>query len=79
MSHDEIDQTILDCCQRHWAKVARVAFDAAKLLGVPKTEDIDFLGPRIKALVKAGKLEAEGNLDRWGFSEIRLSGKPAGT
>ena len=30
---------------------------------------------RIKALVKGGTLESAGNLDRWRFSEIRLTGK----
>ena len=41
----------------------------------PTGRDVDFIADRIKALVKAKKLEAEGNLDRWQYSEIRLTGK----
>jgi hypothetical protein len=37
--------------------------------------EVNFIGDRIKALVKAGALESAGNLDRWRFSEIRLTGK----
>jgi hypothetical protein len=37
--------------------------------------EIDFIVDRIKALVKAEKLEAAGNLDRCRYSEIRLTGK----
>jgi hypothetical protein len=33
---------------------------------------VDFIADRIKALVKAKKLQSKGNLDRWGFSEISL-------
>ena len=32
-------------------------------------------GDRIKALVKAEKLESAGDIDRWRYSEIRLTGK----
>jgi len=37
--------------------------------------DKDFIADRIKALVKAERLESQGNLDRWHFSEIRLPEK----
>ena len=40
-----------------------------------KGTDVQFIADRIKALVKAGKLESAGNLNRWRFSEIRLTGK----
>jgi hypothetical protein len=36
---------------------------------------VQFIADRIKALVKAKKLESAGNLNRWRFSEIRLTGK----
>ena len=40
-----------------------------------KGTDVQFIADRIKALVKAKKLELAGNLNRWRFSEIRLTGK----
>jgi Protein of unknown function len=35
---------------------------------------VGFIADRIKALVKAERLESAGNLDRWRYSEIRLTG-----
>jgi hypothetical protein len=90
MSPELVDQTILACCKPQFLKVARVIVDTATALKVPKplTErlfideapekpmgtEVDFIADRIKALVTAEKLESQGNLDRWRFSEIRLPG-----
>ena len=67
-----VDQAILACCKPRYLKVMRIATEVAKALKVPRGKNIDFIGDRIKALVKAKKLESVGDLDRWGFSEIRL-------
>jgi hypothetical protein len=91
MSPELVDQTILACSKPQFLKVARIIVDAATALKVPVRmverlfidetlekpmgTEVDFIADRIKALVKAGKLESAGNLDRWRFSEIRLSGK----
>ena len=75
MSPDLIDQTILVYCKTRFLKVARIVGDVAVALKVPRDLDKDFIADRIKALVKAEKLEAKGNLDEWRFSEIRLSEK----
>ena len=91
MSPELVDQTILACCKPQFLKVARIILDVAKALKVPKPLDerlfiddtlenpmgtkVDFIADRIKALVEAGRLESAGNLDRWRYSEIRLTGK----
>ena len=67
-----VDQAILACCKPQFMKVARIAYDVAKALKLPGGRRLDFTGDRIKALVKAKKLESRGNLDWRGFSEIRL-------
>jgi hypothetical protein len=72
MSPDLVDQTILACCKPQFLKVARIIRDVATAL---KRQDVDFIADRIKALVKAERLESAGNLDRWGYSEVRLTGK----
>jgi hypothetical protein len=41
----------------------------------PMGLEVDFIADRIKALVKAKKLESAGNLDGWRSSEIRLPKK----
>jgi hypothetical protein len=85
MSPDLVDETILACCKPRFLKVARIIGDVVTALNVltraEEPEDSrrrnaeDFIADRIRALVKAERLEAAGNLDRWGWSEIRLTGK----
>jgi hypothetical protein len=70
-----VDQAIMACCRPRFMKVARIVYDVAKALKLPRGRKVDFIGDRIKARVKAKMLESAGNLDRWGFSEIRLPEK----
>jgi hypothetical protein len=53
----------------------RLFIDVPETFEKPTGADVDFITDRIKALVKAERPESAGNLDRWRFSEIRLSGK----
>jgi hypothetical protein len=91
MSPELIDQTILASCEPQFRKVALIIVLVATALKVPKplTErlfmddapekpmgtDVDFIADRIKVLVEAGKLELQGNLNKWRFGEIRLPKK----
>jgi Protein of unknown function len=82
MSPELVDQAILAQCRPHFYKVARVIGRAAQDLNLAgeltrkeKEKDMQFILDRIKALVKAKKLESVGDLDRWINSEIRLTGK----
>jgi hypothetical protein len=75
MSPNQIDQAILACCKPQFLKVARIVGDVAIALKVPRDVKKDFIADRIKALVKAEKLQSQGDLDRWRFSEIRLPEK----
>jgi hypothetical protein len=90
MSPELVDQTILKFCTPRFLKVARIIHDVATALKLPipmegllmeEPEDyepppgVDFVSKRIKALVRSGQLESQGNLDRWRYSEIRLSEK----
>ena len=77
MSPDLVDQAILACCKPRFLKVARILTDVAVAIALkePRDADYSFIADRIKALVKAKKLQSKGNLDRWGFSEICLPEK----
>jgi hypothetical protein len=89
MSPDQIDEAILVCCKPRLQKVARIMGDVTTALnarvdapfyapeGSPRgiNPELDLITDRIKALVKAKRLVSAGNLDRWGYSEIRLTGK----
>jgi hypothetical protein len=78
MSPELIDEAILAHCEPHFLKVLRVMYEAAKALGVSTDRKAHLIiADRIKALVKAERLESAGNLDAWGYSEIRLRAKKA--
>ncbi|HEY3794682.1 MAG TPA: DUF3658 domain-containing protein [Bradyrhizobium sp.] len=72
MSSELVDQTILANCTPQFRKVALIVGNVAIALKVPMDHDKGFIADRIKALVKAGTLRSQGDLDRWRFSEIRL-------
>jgi hypothetical protein len=55
--------------------IERLFVDAPATFEKPNGLEVDFIADRIKALVKAERLESAGNLDRWRYSEIRLTGK----
>ncbi|MDQ8051197.1 DUF3658 domain-containing protein [Luteibacter sp.] len=70
---DAIDRAILSQCDSYWRKVAyvvSVAMDAYpdRYVDIP---DI-YYGARIRELVATGRLDAEGNVARMRFSEVRL-------
>jgi hypothetical protein len=70
-----VDELLLSDCASSWRKVARIVGTAltrppAELADIP----IGFYVQRVKALVAAGRLESEGNLDYMRFSEVRLPG-----
>ena len=67
-----VDEAIVACCKPQFMKVARIVYDVATALRLPRGRNVDFIADRIKALVRAKKLQSQGNLDRWGFSEICL-------
>jgi hypothetical protein len=69
-----IDNALLAHCAQSWRKVARVVGSAmrpidAKLEEVP----VGYIVQRVVALVEAGHLESQGNLQYMRFSEVRLS------
>lgn len=68
-----IDRAILSRCDQRWRKVAYVVGFAMadrpqRLAGIPDR----FYAMRVRALVEAGVLEAQGNLQRMRFSEVRI-------
>lgn len=71
-----IDEEIVKAAHGRWQKVARIVVDAIKAGGfLLEEEHVQLHIRRVIALVDAGTLEAQGNLRRPRFSEVRL---PAG-
>ena len=71
-----IDQLLLSFCDMRWRKVARVigsSFDILEGCGIrPNGTLAKIIDIRIAALVSSGQLEAEGNIRKWRYSEVRL-------
>jgi hypothetical protein len=68
-----IDYLITKATQPHWLKVARVVADAMKAGGYSGDEpDFDLHVRRVIVLAGTGALEAQGNLRRPRFSEVKL-------
>jgi hypothetical protein len=74
-----IEEALVSHARAHWLKVARVVIDALKAGGFPVAEDgpIQLHVRRVIALVDSEKLEAQGNLRRPRWSEVRLCGRGA--
>ena len=73
-----IDRMVQRFAKPNWLKVARIIVD---VLGECERNEIDASGDAvadsIRFLVEQGKLEVQGNLSQWRFSEVRLPGPAA--
>ena len=72
----EIDRLLLSFSDTRWLKVARIighTYDALEARGTKIFHGIaKLMDARMAVLVRSGKLEAKGNIKRWGYSEVRL-------
>lgn len=70
------DLIFSETCE-HWLKVARIIGRVSDRM--PNGPHFEEIAARIQALVNDGKLEAKGDLSRWGYSEVRLARSSAAT
>lgn len=67
-----IDGALLDATSSNWSKVAMVLSKQMKSRpGVPDDVPLEFYWSRLCDMVARGELEAQGNLRRARFSEVR--------
>ena len=74
VSETDLDSIIFSALSSRWQKTAMVigkALERCKTLALPI--DAEVLGVRIQALAEADRLESEGDLRKWRFSEVRLN------
>jgi Protein of unknown function len=79
VSENDLDAIIFSSVTRHYRKVALViskAFDECKARALPIDHEV--IGVRIRLLTETGRLESQGDVRKWRFSEVRLpaSGSP---
>ncbi len=76
MNEHQIDTAILAAARPAWRKVAMVLIKACDAVGdsLPAGEQgLNIVAKRIEALVSKGYLVAQGNIQNWRHSEVRLS------
>jgi hypothetical protein len=74
VSETDLDNAIFSALTSRWQKTAMVIGNALKrceTLALPVDEEV--VGVRIRALAAAGRLEGEGDLRKWRYSEVRLN------
>ena len=69
---DRIDAIVLSRAQPNWRKVAMIISKVTRRAGRDDEDIANAVAARIVALVAAGRLEAQGDLSEWRFSEVRL-------
>ena len=74
VSETDLDNAIFSALTSRWQKTAMVISKTLKqceTLALPVDEEV--VGVRIRALAEAGRLEGEGDLRKWRYSEVRLN------
>jgi Protein of unknown function len=74
VSETDLDSAIFSVLKSQWQKTAAIisrAWNRSETLGLPV--DIEVVGVRLQALAEAGRLESQGDLRKWRYSEVRLS------
>jgi hypothetical protein len=73
LSDSQLDDAILSATLPRWRKIALVIVLAEKELGIymPGHPAQYLIAERIEALVKDGRLLAQGDLKKWRYSEVR--------
>lgn len=67
----QIDEAILAVVLEQWRKVAMIIAKASDKLGIDGDDGYNLIAKRIEALVLNGCLEAQGDVRKWRYSEIR--------
>jgi len=74
MNTSRIDEAILSAVGEHWTKVAMVMGRVVHAIGTELPtgdEGCEVISEHIEVLVRAGRLEAQGNTKNWRHSEVR--------
>jgi uncharacterized protein DUF3658 len=74
VSETDLDSAIFSVLKLQWQKTAAIisrAWNRCETLRLPV--DIEVLGVRLQALAEAGRLESQGDLRKWRYSEVRLN------
>jgi hypothetical protein len=73
LSEADFDTVVLSALGRHWRKVAAIVIRVVeKYEHTHPAITYEIVAARLKALSDADMIEAQGDLRKWRFSEVRL-------
>jgi len=75
MTPAKIDSAILSVVSQNWQKVAMIIVKTADKVDVAFRESegcYEVIAARLYALAEVGKLDSQGNVRNWRFSEVKL-------
>jgi tagatose-1,6-bisphosphate aldolase non-catalytic subunit AgaZ/GatZ len=73
VTESDVDKLIFATLKENWRKVALIVgnvFQACKTRSIPLSDEV--IAARIRELAEAGRIESQGNLTKWRYSEVRL-------
>jgi len=69
----DVDELIFAALKKNWRKVAMIVgnvFQTCETRSIPLSDEV--IAARIQELAEAGRIESQGNLAKWRYSEVRL-------
>jgi tagatose-1,6-bisphosphate aldolase non-catalytic subunit AgaZ/GatZ len=73
VTESDVDKLIFAALKENWRKVALIVgnvFRTCKNRSIPLSDEV--IAARIRELAEAGRIESQGNLCKWRYSEVRL-------
>jgi hypothetical protein len=73
ITESDLDKLIFATLKENWRKVALIVgnvLQACKTRSIPLSDEV--ITARIRELAEAGRIESQGDLTKWRFSEVRL-------
>jgi tagatose-1,6-bisphosphate aldolase non-catalytic subunit AgaZ/GatZ len=73
VTESDVDKLIFAALRGNWRKVAMIVgnvFQMCETRSIPLSDEV--IAARIQELAEAGRIESQGNLTKWRYSEVRL-------
>ena len=73
VTESDVDKLIFAALKENWRKVALIVgnvFQTCEARSIPLSDEV--IAARIQELAEAGRIESQGNLTKWRYSEVRL-------
>jgi hypothetical protein len=72
-TESDVDKLIFAALKENWRKVAMIVANVSQtceIHSIPLSDEV--IAARIQELAENGRIESQGNLTKWRYSEVRL-------